>query len=105
MRASIRDRVGLKAGDHVGLAYTTLAPADQGGKIPDNAKGPWLANLAAIAVAPDYGAHVDAWLASFARASARMFTLTLDARLLIGHGNASGTDVGLTVHHTWGVPI
>jgi len=105
MRASIRDRVGLQAGDHVGLAYTTLAPVDQGGKIPDEAKDPWLANLATIAIAPDYRVHVDAWLASFARTSARMFTLALDARLLIGHGNASGTDVGLTVHHTWGVPV
>jgi hypothetical protein len=105
MRPSIRDRVGLEVGDHVGLAYTTLAPVDQGGKVPDDAKDRWLANLAAIAIVPDYRAHVDAWIASFARTSARLFTLTLDARLLIGHGNASGTDVGLTVHHTWGVPI
>lgn len=105
MRASIRTLIDLDAGDHVGLAYTTLAPVGQGGKIPDDAKEPWLANLAAIAIAPDYRAHVDAWIASFARTSARVFTLTLDARLLIGHGNASGTDVGLTVHHTWGVPI
>jgi CRISPR-associated protein Cmr6 len=105
MRASIRDRVGLEAGDHVGLAYTTLAPVDQGGKVPDGAKDSWLANLAAIPITPDYRAHVDAWIASFARTSARLFTLTLDARLLIGHGNASGTGVGLTVHHTWGVPI
>lgn len=81
MRASIRDRVGLEAGDHVGLAYTTLAPVDRDGKVSDDAKD------------------------SFARTSARLFTLTLDARLLIGHGNASGTGVGLTIHHTWGVPI
>lgn len=105
MRASICDRVGLEAGDHVGLSYTTLAPVAQDGKVPDKAKDPWLANLANIAIIPDYRAHVDAWIASFARTSARLFTLTLDARLLIGHGNASGTGVGLTVHHTWGVPI
>jgi CRISPR-associated protein Cmr6 len=105
MRASIRARVNLRDCSHVGLAYTTLAPVDRGGKVPDNAKDPWLANLAAITISPDYGAHVDAWIASFARTSARLFTLTLDARLLIGHGNASGTDVGLTVHYTWGVPI
>lgn len=105
MRASIRDRVGLEAGDHVGLAYTTLAPVAKDGKIPDDDKDPWLAKLADIAIVPDYRAHVDAWLASFAHTSARLFTLTLDTRLLIGHGNASGTDVGLTVHHTWGVPL
>jgi CRISPR-associated protein Cmr6 len=105
MRASIRRRVGLDAGDHVGLAYTTLAPIGPGGKVPDGDKEPWLSRLAAIKIAPDYRVHVDAWLASFARGSARLFTLTLDARLLIGHGNASGSDVGLTVHHTWGVPI
>jgi CRISPR-associated protein Cmr6 len=27
------------------------------------------------------------------------------SRLLIGHGNPSGSDVGLTVHRTWGVPV
>lgn len=105
MRASIRDRLGLKAGDHVGLAYTTLAPVDQDGKVPDTSKDLWLANLAAVAILPDYRVYLDAWITSFARTAARMFTLTVDARLLIGHGNASGTDVGLTVHHTWGVPI
>jgi len=105
MRGSIRKRDLGDAGDHVGLAYTTLAPVDQGGKVPDDAKDPWLQRLAAIAITPDYRAHIDAWIASFARTPARMFTLTLDARLLIGHGNTSGTDVGLTVHHTWGVPI
>jgi CRISPR-associated protein Cmr6 len=107
MRASIRKRVGREACDHVGLAYTTLAPVAEGGKISDKdeAKDLWLAELADIAITPDYRAYVDTWIASFARTSARLFTLTLDTRLLIGHGNASGTDVGLTVHHTWGVPI
>ncbi|HEY0987802.1 MAG TPA: type III-B CRISPR module RAMP protein Cmr6 [Kofleriaceae bacterium] len=105
MRASIRGRVGLEAGEHVGLAYTTLAPVAQDGKVPDKAKDPWLAELADAAIVPDYRAHVDAWIASFAHTSARLFTLTFDARLLLGYGNASGTDVGLTVHHTWGVPI
>src|SRR5262249_32344393 len=84
---------------------TTLAPVDQGGKVLKDAKDPWLSALAAIAISDDYRAHIDAWIASFAHTAARLFTLTLDARLLIGHGNASGTDVGLTVHHTWGVPI
>ena len=105
MRANLRDRVGLAAGDHVGLAYTTLAPVDRDGKVPDESKDQWLRNLANTAIAPDYRAHVDAWLASFAHTSARLFTLTLTSRLLIGHGNTSGTDVGLTVHHTWGVPV
>ena len=27
------------------------------------------------------------------------------SRLLIGHGNASASDVGLTVHRTWGTPV
>lgn len=111
MRASIRNRVGRDGGDHVGLAYTTLAPVAEGGKVPDEDKDKikikesWLANLADIEIAADYRAHVDAWIASFARTFARMFTLTLDSRVLIGHGNASGTGVGLTVHHTWGAPI
>ena len=72
-------QLGLAAGDHVGLAYTTLAPVDRDGKVPDESKDQWLRNLANTAIAPDYRAHVDAWLASFAHTSARLFTLTQPA--------------------------
>ncbi|GAB3438777.1 type III-B CRISPR module RAMP protein Cmr6 [Insolitispirillum peregrinum] len=29
----------------------------------------------------------------------------LESRLLVGHGNVAPTDVGITLHHTWGVPV
>jgi CRISPR-associated protein Cmr6 len=110
MRDSVRKLVGDEVAGHVGLAYTTLAPVGEGGKVPagdqhgKDAKDSWLEKLTRTSIGPEYHAYVDAWLASFPRTAA-MFKLTLNARLLIGHGNTSGTDVGLTVHHTWGVPI
>jgi CRISPR-associated protein Cmr6 len=42
-------------------------------------------------------------MASITASGDRVFELT--NRFLIGHGNASATDVGLSVHHTWGVSV
>jgi CRISPR-associated protein Cmr6 len=42
-------------------------------------------------------------MASITVSDDRVFELA--SRLLIGHGNASATDVGLSMHHTWGVSV
>jgi CRISPR-associated protein Cmr6 len=91
--------------EHVGLAYDTWAPVGDDGKVPDNERAQWLANVATMAVAPDYSKAFQRWKNSFFAPGDRVFELALASRLLIGHGNASATDVGLTVHHTWGVPV
>ena len=109
MRDAVRASIGHLVGHHVGLAYTTLAPVGPDGKVPDGEKvgqrGAWLEDLAIVPVAEDYRAYLDAWIDSFRGTTCRLFRLTLDRRLLIGHGNTSGSDVGLTVHHTWGTPL
>lgn len=105
MRNSVRPLVAGDACDHVGLAYTTLAPVGVDGGVPDKNKASWLEQLAETRIAEDYPSYADAWLASFAGTSARAYTLVFDTRLLVGHGNSSATDVGLTLHHTWGTPI
>jgi len=56
-------------------------------------------------VSPDYRWTFERWKQSFSSLGDRLFELVLATRLLVGHGNSSATDVGLTVHHTWGVPI
>ncbi len=92
---------------HVGLAYEIWAPLqDEGanaGHIPDDAKQGWLQNVAKISIDPAYRHAFERWKRSFAEKNIRI--VKLRSRLLVGHGNPAPTEVGLTVHHTWGVPI
>lgn len=106
MRDVLRDlgRPGFPA-EHVGLAYAQWAPTAGDGKVPDDQRTGWLNWLAAARVPPDYQDFFAVWKASFQKTGDRTFELFLASRLLVGHGNASATDVGLTVHHTWGVPM
>ena len=104
---------------HFGLAYDAWAPIDGDGKIPTspaNFRDSWLAKLPGASagngdpIDPDYEKAFNRWHGSFGRHDRpdwhdRRGTLALSGRLLIGHGNPSGTEVGLTVHHTWGVPV
>jgi CRISPR-associated protein Cmr6 len=90
---------------HLGLAYESWAPVGLDGKVPDNRRPDWLAQLAGLQVSSDYRWTFERWKQSFRSAGDRLFELRLATRLLVGHGNSSATDVGLTVHHTWGVPI
>ena len=91
--------------DHLGLAYDAWAPVGDNGKVPDDQRAAWLASLAAIAIAPDYSRPFERWRTSFSSPGDRVFELELVSRLLVGHGNASAVGVGITVHHTWGVPV
>lgn len=93
--------------EHVALAYDAWAPVGNDGKVPDanGQRAQWLARVAGISVQADYAHSFDRWRSSFQSAGDRLAELTLKSRLLIGHGNSSAVDVGLTVHHTWGVPV
>ena len=105
MRRALRDALGNEVPDHLGLAYEAWGPVGDDGKVGDNDRRPWLKKLAGLAVSPDYARYFARWKASFASDGDRLAEFTLTSRLLIGHGNASAIDVGLTVHHTWGVPV
>lgn len=103
----MRNTLPRKAGvpEHLALAYNAWAPVGTGGKVPDDQRDEWLAKLAELAVAPDYKAFYSRWKSSFRPPGDLLARLTLTGRLLVGHGDASATDVGITVHHTWGVPM
>jgi len=96
---------------HVGLAYDAWAPVvvdgrpESLGKVLDDRRGEWLGKLAGLSIDRDYPHFYGRWKASFGEPDAHTFELALASRLLVGHGNSSGTDVGITVHHTWGVPV
>jgi CRISPR-associated protein Cmr6 len=73
--------------------------------VPDTARPLWFSKLSGVEVSDAYKQAFRTWESSFSSDRDRLFELTLSSRLLIGHGNASAAEVGLTVHHTWGVPI
>lgn len=92
--------------DHVALAYDAWAPvSDNDGKVPDAQRAEWISQLASIGVADDYACSFKRWKGSFSAAGDRLAELTLTSRLLVGHGNSSAGGVGITVHHTWSVPV
>jgi CRISPR-associated protein Cmr6 len=91
--------------DHPGLAYATWAPVGDDGKVPDDRRAKWLSSLADLTVPPDYSRSFQRWRTSFSAPGDRVFELVLASRLLVGHGHPSAVDVGITLHHTWGVPV
>jgi CRISPR-associated protein Cmr6 len=91
--------------DHVGLAYGPWAPTAEDGKVPDNNRPRWFEKLVGLKVPDHYRQAFQTWEGSFRSDSDQLFELALTSRLLLGHGNASAAEVGLTVHHTWGVPV
>lgn len=106
MRQVLRESIGRDVPDHLALAYDAWAPTEASdGKVTDDNRRLWLERLADIAVSPDYARSYERWKQIFSSAGDRFAELTLASRLLVGHGNSSATGVGLTVHHTWGVPV
>jgi CRISPR-associated protein Cmr6 len=98
-------RVDLSQLENLSLGYDAWAPVGAEGKVPDDRRSEWLAGLAAIPVSPSYRHAFERWRASFTRPGDRLREVTLAGRLLVGHGNPSATEVGLTLHHTWAVPV
>ncbi len=105
------------AGVHAGLAYQIggrpecVLPQDAADL---TARDAWLGQVAKIRFHPDYVVVAQARAqALFERAASESGDSTrvcvahgeLLTPLLVGHGNASPTGVGLTLHHTWGVPV
>jgi len=91
---------------HAGLCYEAAAPVrPSDGKIDDDKKRRWLDALAEIRVPAGYAAWFKhRWRHCLERECFVLECVTA-GRLLVGSGNASGSDVGLHLHHTWGVPM
>jgi len=91
---------------HAGLCYESSAPVSLAdGKVQDNRKCEWLDAIAAIRIPEGYAA----WFKQRWRKALEQECFVLEcvasSRLLVGSGNASGAEVGLCLHHTWGVPM
>lgn len=102
----MRDALPDGTPDHAGLAHDVWCASAALGS--DSQTSDWLDRVARISFAPDckddYERAFNRWKRDLERAEATVLTLTLDAPLLVGHGNPSPTGVGLTLHQTWGVP-
>jgi len=105
MRDDLKNLKNLGNPEHLALAYDAWAPVGDDGKVPKEDRSAWLSKLAETKVSPDYKYSFNRWEASFKAPGDRTFRLKLASRLLIGHGNSSAAEVGISVHHTWGVPV
>jgi len=100
---------------HFALGYDAWAPVDESGehagKVPpqrgseERFRSKWLAALEGLPIDRDYTHAYARWKKSLEASGSRLMELKFGSRLLVGHGNASATEIGLTVHHTWGVPV
>lgn len=93
---------------HPQLAYGPWAPVRAEGKIKDEDRLGWLHSICCWQPDRDYAKWFEGhWRRGLeARGeSVECFELQLAARLLVGAGNPSATDVGITLHRTWGVPL
>ncbi|WP_181198220.1 type III-B CRISPR module RAMP protein Cmr6 [Enhygromyxa salina] len=68
-------------------------------------KNKWLEQLERTQISPEYSDFFRRWRATLDGPSTRRQTCEAASRLFVGHGNPSGSEVGLTVHHTWGAPV
>ncbi|KYG01465.1 hypothetical protein BE21_06040 [Sorangium cellulosum] len=106
MRGILKDLLGDALPDHLGLAHDRWAPLEpRTGKIPDRRRGAFLQKLAQWRAPSDYTSAYERWCDALRADGSATATVTLASRLLVGHGNPAPTDVGLTVHHTWSVPL
>jgi len=80
-----------------------VRPSD--GKVDDDKKRRWLEALAAIRVPVGYAAWFKHQWRNWLERECFVLECVTAGRLLVGSGNASGSDVGIHLHHTWGVPM
>ncbi|MCP3103969.1 type III-B CRISPR module RAMP protein Cmr6 [Myxococcus sp. K15C18031901] len=94
---------------HPGLAYSRWAPREmllkEDNKQSAAARDAWLEALCRFGASRDYARAYARWRGSFRGPETAVFCVRAESRLLLGHGNPSPTEVGLTLHHTWGVPV
>ena len=94
----------VNAATHFGFAYDLLARCPGGdGSVDAGEREAWLDACAKIPVPTEYASYYARVKASFPSGTWREFETK--SRLLVGHGIASGAEVGLTTHHAWGVPV
>ncbi|WP_224365791.1 type III-B CRISPR module RAMP protein Cmr6 [Hyalangium versicolor] len=93
---------------HAGLAHERWAPLPV--LLAKEAQGSternqWMDRLAQCREPERYAHAYRRWEDSLKGPDILRFTVRALGRVLVGHGNPTATGVGLTLHHTWGVPM
>lgn len=106
----LREELGRERGPaHAGLAYERWAPSKPGGgeagKEEQREWNRWLEWLEKSREPEGYEVAFRRWREELRQSPTVCFQAKAASRLLVGHGNAAPTGVGLTLHHTWGVPV
>jgi CRISPR-associated protein Cmr6 len=106
MRDVFRGAIKDTPASNFGQAYDLLAPPPrEDGKVDPQRRDEWLRRCEQIAIAGDYALFYERWKRSFASDEVKTREVIAASRVLVGHGNPSGSDVGLRVLRTWGVPV
>lgn len=87
--------------DHAGLAHDVWAHLDREARPAEQ----WLDALTGVRPPEDYARARARWEASLDPGRDCYFHACAEGRLLVGHGNPALNEVGITLHHTWGVPV
>ncbi len=110
MRKALADQnIARKPQSHFGLAYDMLAPVEPGGnhagKVANDERVSWLRRVEKTRISPHYAEIAwERWDQALNACGATTVSIQSKSRILIGSGNPSATEVGLTVDHTWGTP-
>ena len=114
MTETLRDEVARAFGatpisatgeTHAGLYFDRYAPpTDAGRDAAVKARTDFIDNLARIGVPQMYPRAFERWKRVLVESGAIVAEVSAFERLLVGHGNPSGLEVGLTLHKTYGVP-
>lgn len=109
-RSGREDIPSAAIAEHMGLAYGSMAPTQQSheaepGKVDTDIQDDWFDKLQNWSIPEDYEGAYQRWKSSLDRDFSMGLRGKTVSRLLLGHGLPSPVDVGLKVHHTWGVPI
>ena len=110
MRKALADQnIAGKPQSHFGLAYDMLAPVEPGGnhagKVANDERASWLRRVEKTRISPHYAEIAwERWDQALNACGATTVSIQSKSRILIGSGNPSATEVGLTVDHTWGTP-
>lgn len=121
MRKALRDVVETTLyPDHAGLAYDIWSPIGAEAKRDEEQRDArpkgldekdkarresWFGALERLNAPQGYRVAYKRWERTLRASGALVFKVRAKSRLLVGHGNPAPTEVGLTLHRTWGVPM
>ena len=92
-------------GDNAGLALSRYVPWSKDDKQRTALRTEFFDDVVDIQTSTVYNGAFERWKTILKERKAIVCTATLGGPLAVGLGNGSATEVGLTLHHTYGTPL